>query len=292
MTKINEITAFLESLAPLSSQESYDNSGLIVGDDQTEVTGVLVSLDCIEKVVDEAIEIGANLIVSHHPIVFSGLKKLSGKTYIERVLIKAIKNDIAIYAIHTNFDNYRYGVNYEIAQRFKLKNTKVLKPQKGVMSKLICFVPRTHSEKVLNSMHQAGGGVIGDYSDVSFTGQGIGQFTPSSETKPFIGESGVNEKVEEDRIEIVVSNHQLKGVVKAMLASHPYEEVAYDVVALSNVNPYEGSGMIGELESPVSINDFLAQTKETFECGVIRHTELIKKEVRKLRFAEVQEVFC
>ena len=282
--KIKEITSYLESLAPVSSQESYDNSGLIVGSPSAEVSNVLISLDCIEATVDEAIEKGCELIIAHHPIVFKGLKKLNGKNYIERTVIKAIQNDIAIYAIHTNLDNYRFGVNHEIGKRIGLENVKILEPKQEVLSKLVCYIPKEHVEAVSQAMFDAGAGNIGDYDECGFTTSGEGTFRPNDSAQPFIGTSGDRSIVQEAKFEAVCSNHHLGKVVAAMIQTHPYEEVAYEVYPMKNGNSYEGSGMVGDLKSPMETMKFLMHLKETFRCGVIRHTNVHKETVQKVAY--------
>ena len=282
--KIKEITSFLESLAPLSSQESYDNSGLIVGDSNTEVNGALLSLDCTEDVVQEAIDLGVNLIISHHPIIFGGLKKLNGKNYVERTVIKAIKNDIAIYAIHTNLDNYRFGVNAEIGKRLNLENLKVLAPKQNILNKIIVFCPEENVQEVSQAMFEAGAGKIGDYEECSFEQTGQGYFKPVNDAKPTIGEIDKRESVKEKRIETLCSSHKTASVLSAMKEAHPYEEVAHDIVPLINKNQFEGAGMIGELSSSVSTIDFLHQLKDIFNCDCIRHTKINKEKVKKIAF--------
>tara|TARA_B110000902_G_scaffold43775_1_gene48348 strand:+ start:121505 stop:122602 length:1098 start_codon:yes stop_codon:yes gene_type:complete len=284
MTKIREVTSYLESLAPLSSQETYDNCGLIVGDPNVEVNGVLLSLDCIEKTVEEAVELGCNLIIAHHPIVFKGLKKINGSDYIQRTVIKAIKNDIAIYAIHTNLDNYRFGVNYEIGSRLGLKNLRILSPKSNILNKITCFVPNDHLESVSKAMFDAGAGTIGDYSNCGFSSEGVGTFLPNENAKPFEGENGKLSKVTETRFEVVCSRHTTEAVISAMIAAHPYEEVAYDISATVNSNPYQGSGMVGELEKEVDETEFLNFVKKEFKCGVIRHTDLMGEPIKKVAF--------
>lgn len=282
--QIREITNYLESLAPISSQESYDNSGLIVGDPTMEVSNVLLSLDCVEATVEEAIEKGCELIIAHHPIVFRGLKKLNGKNYIERTVLKAIKNDIAIYAIHTNLDNYRFGVNHEIGRRIGLKNVRVLEPKQEVLSKVICYVPQEHANSVSQAMFDAGAGKIGDYDECGFQTKGEGSFRPNDAAKPFTGVSGERSQVAEVKFETVCSNHALGKVITAMVSAHPYEEVAYEVFPMTNVNAYEGSGMVGELEEAWDTETFLKHIKETFHCGVIRHTALVSKTIQKVAY--------
>jgi dinuclear metal center YbgI/SA1388 family protein len=282
--QIREITSYLESLAPISSQESYDNSGLIVGNANAEVTNVLISLDCVEATVDEAIEKGCELIIAHHPIVFKGLKKLNGKNYIERTVLKAIKNDIAIYAIHTNLDNYRFGVNYEIGKRIGLKNTRVLQPKNDVLSKLVCYIPVDHADAVSQAMFDAGAGSIGDYDECGFRTEGQGTFRPNDSANPFIGAAGERSLVKEVKFEAVCSTHILGKVVQAMIAAHPYEEVAYEIFPMLNTNSYEGSGMFGTLEQPMETTAFLEHIKETFNCGVIRHTAPISNTVKTVAY--------
>ena len=281
---IKEITNYLETIAPISSQESYDNCGLIVGDETNECSGVLVSLDCIEKTVQEAIAKGVNLIIAHHPIVFKGLKKINGKNYIERTVVKAIKNDIAIYALHTNYDNYLNGVNAEIADRIGVSNPRVLEPKKDVLSKIVVFVPLDHKENVAEAMFKAGAGEIGNYSNVGFSIEGVGTFLPMEKATPFKGEKNELSIENEIRFEVLVSNHKLSNVISALLQTHPYEEVAYEVYDIRNNNQNEGSGMIGMLDTPMETMAFLQMIKERFNCGVIKHTEIIKKEISKVAF--------
>lgn len=278
--KIKEITNYLESLAPLSSQESYDNCGLIVGEANTEVSNVLISLDCIEVTVEEAIELGCELIIAHHPIVFRGLKKLNGSNYIEKTVIKAIQNNIAIYAIHTNFDNYRFGVNDEIADRLNLINRKILDPKSQVLSKIAFFVPNENKYEVLNAMFEAGAGEIGNYSDCSFQSTGTGTFKPTEGANPFDGEIGQLSTVEETKVEVICSQHHLGKVLSAMHLNHPYEEVAHEIYNIQNKNQFEGSGMIGEFEVEKDEIEFLKEVKSVFNCGVIRHTELLGKKIK------------
>lgn len=282
--RIKEITSYLETLAPLSSQESYDNCGLIVGDANSEVTGAIISLDCIEATVQEAIDKECNLIIAHHPIVFGGLKKLNGKNYIERTVIKAIKNDIAIYAIHTNLDNYQFGVNHEIGNRLGLENLKVLAPKKNVLSKLVCFCPEDSSSRVLNAMFEAGAGQIGNYSECSFVTEGKGSFKPGDGSNPVVGEKDELSTVDERRMEVLVSNHLTSQVVSAMKKAHPYEEVAYELYPISNENQNEGSGMYGDLKEPIELSEFLNQIKVKFNCGGIRYTENTGYLIKRVAF--------
>jgi dinuclear metal center YbgI/SA1388 family protein len=282
--KLSSIISLLESKAPLSSQESYDNSGLIVGDRQMEVNGALLSLDCTEEIVDEAIALGVNLIIAHHPIVFKGLKQLNGKNYVERTVIKAIKNDIAIYAIHTNLDNYNRGVNYEIGNRLGLKNLQILAPKKGELVKIMVFTPLDALDKVAQAMFAAGAGSIGDYKECSFETQGVGAFLPTGSAEPAIGKLGEREEVEEKKLELLCSSHQLSKVIAAMKSAHPYEEVAHDIIPLLNQNQDEGAGMIGELDEEMDVVTYLSNVKKAFQCGAIKYTKTTKRKVKKIAF--------
>ena len=279
---IKEITDYLESLAPLGSQESYDNSGLICGDKNRKLTNALISLDCLETTVDEAIEKGCNLIISHHPIVFKGLKKLNGKNYVERVIIKAIKHDVALYAIHTNLDNYKYGVNKKIGDLLGVKDPQILAPGTQTLEKLSVFTPVSHKEEVLNAMFKAGAGHIGNYSECSFGSEGTGSFKANGSATPFVGEKDQRHYEPEIKLEVLISRHKKGQIISHMIQAHPYESVAYDIVPINNSNHDEGAGMYGELDEPMPVTDFLNHLKSTFDCGVIRHTNLHQDTIKKV----------
>lgn len=279
---IKEITNHLEQLAPLPYQESYDNAGLIVGNANTSVSGILICLDSTEAIIDEAIAKGCNLVIAHHPIIFKGLKKLTGKNYIERTIIKAIKNDIAIYATHTNLDNVIGGVNFKIAQMLDLQQVKILSPKNQNLLKLVVFVPIENTKVVLNALHEAGAGVIGNYSHVSFTGEGTGAFRPNELANPTIGTANIDEEVHENRIEVIFPAHLKNQVLAAMYHTHIYEEVAHDITALENQNQEVGSGAIGELSEAMPEKDFLQYLKQKMTISVIRHTNLLGKSIKKI----------
>lgn len=282
--KASEIINFLEEWAPPSLQESYDNSGLIVGDRNTEVTGVLISLDCIESTLDEAISTGCNMVIAHHPIVFGGLKRFNGGNYVERTVIKAIKNDVLIYAIHTNLDNVQTGVNRMIGERLGLQNLKILQPKKGLLKKVVTFCPTDHAEKVRNAMFEAGAGKIGEYDSCSFNLSGTGTFRGSDNTNPHVGEPEELHSEAEVRIETIIPNHLQKAVLKAMQEAHPYEEVAYDMYPLENQWNEVGSGMIGELASPMASKDFFSHVKSNLEVPALRHTKVLSDNIQKVAF--------
>lgn len=280
--KIKDIISYLEEIAPLSFQESYDNSGLIVGDANQSVEKALISLDCTEEVVDDAIAKGCNLIISHHPIVFSGLKSLTGKNYIERTVIKAIKNNIALYAIHTNLDNILGGVSSKIADQLGLQNQAILRPKKGLLKKLTVLVPRGQLEDVRIALFKAGAGSLGQYDECSYNTAGYGTFRPLPGAKPFIGQQGTQERVEETKIEVVFQAHLERKILVAMFAAHPYEEVSYQITALENPNQYVGSGAIGNLEEPMEVNQFFQYLKEKLNLKVIRHTQTFNKPISRV----------
>ena len=281
-TRVGDIAAYLEQLAPRLYQESYDNSGLIAGNPDNDVSGVLVTLDCVEDVVDEAIQIGANLIVAHHPIVFKGLKRLNGSNYVERTVIKALRNDVAIYAIHTNLDNVHVGVNRKIAEKMGLKNCRILQPRKDTLLKLVTFIPKDHTEKVMSAVHAAGAGQIGNYKNCSFRLEGTGTFLPVGDAAPFVGDIGKPESVDETRIEVIFPAHLEHRVMSALRSAHPYEEVAYYLSTLVNENQEVGSGMIGELPIPMEPLEFLASLKKSMDLNVIRHTRPVDRPVLKV----------
>jgi dinuclear metal center YbgI/SA1388 family protein len=279
---VSSVTEYLETLAPRSYQEPYDNAGLITGNPIQKVKGILVSLDCTEEVVDEAISSGCNLIIAHHPIVFKGLKKLTGANYVERTIIKAIRNDIAIYAIHTNLDNVLSGVNAKICEKIGLLRHRVLIPRKDTLSKLVTFIPKEHTDKVLQAMHDAGAGQIGNYKNCSFRVLGTGTFMPDGQAKPFIGTPGTQEYVAEDRVEVILPTHLTGKVVHAMRSAHPYEEVAYYLEAVANENQEVGSGMIGELDVEMEPLEFLRSLKVRMDLTMIRHTKATAGKVKKV----------
>lgn len=282
MATVNDIVRFLNELAPFTYQESYDNSGLLVGDPEMEVSGVVVALDMTEAVVDAAIAQGANVVLAHHPIIFKGLKRLTGSNYVERTVMKAIRHGIALIAAHTNLDNYRFGVNHVISEKLGLKNTRILVPKEASLLGLTVFVPGSHAESLRVALGEAGAGSIGEYDQCSFSSSGTGRFRPLENSNPHIGKTGELESVSEERVSVILEKHQLSAVLKAMVANHPYEEVAHEIVALNNENQYVGSGMVGELSEPMRTLDFLRFVKESFQCGAIRYTSPVKTDVKRI----------
>lgn len=272
--KINELTRFLEEIAPLALQESYDNSGLLVGDPETEVTQALIALDCTEEVVEEAIKEGCNLIITHHPIIFKGLKRITGANYIERVVIKAIRHGIALYAIHTNLDNVTGGVNSKIADKLGLEAQAILSPKQNTLKKLAVFVPRSHVEQVRQSLFDAGAGQIGNYDECSFNAAGYGTFRAGQTAQPHVGEIGEQHREEETRIEVIFPAHLERNIILSMYEAHPYEEVAYDLYKLENVYREVGSGMIGNLPEAIAPVAFFELLKQNLGVKMIRHTAL------------------
>lgn len=280
--RIKDIISALEDWAPRSLQEDYDNSGLQVGDPNAEISAAMVCLDCTEAVVEEAAATGCGLIISHHPVIFRGLKSLSGGGYVERTILAAIKHNIALYAIHTNLDNVGSGVNHEIGLRLGAQNMQVLVSKAGQLRKLQVFVPVAHAETLRNALFAAGAGHIGAYDECSFGLEGKGTFRPGAGSKPFVGESGERHAEAELRLEMVYPTTSERAVVAALMATHPYEEAAYDLLPLLNTNAQLGTGMIGDLPEALAEEEFLAKVKEAFGLKVVRHTRLLEKPVKRI----------
>ncbi len=281
---INEIIKSIEEVAPLSLQEAYDNAGLIVGNPKQECSAALITLDITEDVIDEAIQKKANLIISHHPIVFGGLKKITGRNMVERCVIKAIKNDIALYAAHTNLDNVLQGVNGRIAQKLGLKNCKILAPKQGELRKLVTFVPKANAQKVRLAIFEAGAGHIGEYDQCSYNVEGKGTFRASENANPYVGNIGELHVEEEIRIETVYPKMIENKVLAEMFKAHPYEEVAYDIYPLQNKWETTGSGMIGELPEAIPAMAFLQKVKDIFAVGCVKYTKPVKDKIKKVAF--------
>jgi dinuclear metal center YbgI/SA1388 family protein len=279
---IKDIVFQLESLAPLSYQESYDNAGLITGDASWPCTGILVTLDCTEAVIEEAVANGCNLVVAHHPIIFTGLKKITGSNYVEKTVIASIKNNIAIYAIHTNLDNVKEGVNGKMADRLALQNCTVLSYKRSVLRKLFTFVPVEHAEKLRDALFAGGGGEIGRYSECSFNVEGRGSFKANEGTNPYVGKEGERHYENEVKVEVIYPAYLEDGLLRSMRQAHPYEEVAFDVVALENTHPGIGSGLIGDLPEEMAETAFLSMLKSQFGLQMVRHTPFTGKKVKKV----------
>lgn len=279
---ISEIINVLETTAPLSLQESYDNCGLLTGNKKIECTGILITLDVTEETVYEAAQNNCNLIVAHHPLIFKGLKKITGNNSVERTVIAAIKRDIAIYAIHTNLDNVLHGVNGKIASLLGMKNIRPMSAKEQVLKKLAVYVPHSHKEIVLNALFNAGAGNIGKYSECSFQTEGNGSFKAGSDTNAFVGTIGTRHIEPETKIEVIFPYWLQHNIISAMKTVHPYEEVAFDIFALENEYADTGSGVVGELEQPISVSNFFDELKIKFKLPLIRHTKLLKDTIQKI----------
>jgi dinuclear metal center YbgI/SA1388 family protein len=280
--KIKEIISVLEEMAPLAYAEDFDNVGLLVGEQETEAIGVLVCHDALENVIEEAIAKKCNLVVCFHPILFSGLKKITGKNYVERAVIKAIKNDIAIYAVHTALDNHQEGVNKIFCKALGLINTKVLIPKQHFIRKLVTYTIPENAEEVRNALFNAGAGTIGNYENCSFNSKGIGTYMGNEHSNPQIGERFEFVQGDEIKIEVTFEKHLENKILKALFKSHAYEEVAYEIYELQNQHQNIGLGMIGELETPMEAEAFLHFAKEKMQCGGIRHSDFTGKKIKKV----------
>jgi len=280
--KIKDIISCIEEFAPLSLQESWDNAGLQVGDSSAEIESAVITIDVTEAVVDDAIRNGDKLIIAHHPLIFSGIKKLTGKNDVERTLLKAIKNDIAIYAAHTNIDVVQNGVSWKMAEKLGLKHVKTLSPTSGLLKKLVTFVPVEHADNVRDAISLAGAGNIGNYDSCSFKTEGLGSFRGNELSNPFVGGKGELHFEAEVRIETIFPSYLQGKIIAALLKNHPYEEVAYDIYPLENIHHYIGLGVVGILEEPVDLKDFLRQLKATFNCEAIRYSGTRTNKIQKV----------
>ncbi len=278
--RIKEILQTIEQLAPLPLQEDFDNSGLQAGDQNREATGALVAIDVTENVVDEAIALGCNLIITHHPLAFRPFKSLTGKNYVERCMMQAIKNDIAIYAAHTNLDNARGGVNYKLAEMLELQNVKILQPKENALLKFVTTVPLQHADSVRNALFNAGAGHIGNYDSCSYNLTGEGTFRAQAGAHPHIGEIDALHVEPEVRIETVIPVMKKEEVLRALLAVHPYEEPVFDLYPIANEWTQSGSGVVGVLPEPMPEQEFLYLLKDIFNLPTIRHTKIRGKDIR------------
>jgi len=282
--KLNQLLSELNQWAPLSLQESYDNSGLLVGNPDQEISRVLITLDIIEETITEAINGNFDLIISHHPIIFKGLKSLTGKTPEELAIISAIKNDIAIIAMHTNLDNVMHGVNARIASNLNLKNSKILSPVSGKLKKLVVFVPENHLAEFRQAIFETGAGRIGEYDQCSYGTNGTGTFRGNENTNAFVGKKNTFHEEAEVRFETIFPDYIQQRLIKTLYEAHPYEEPAYDLYTLDNIHPQIGAGMIGELEEPMDEEMFLKYVKERMNTKCIRHTKRRNKPIRRVAF--------
>ncbi|MBK1895730.1 Nif3-like dinuclear metal center hexameric protein [Chryseobacterium paridis] len=279
---ISEVISEIEKRIPIQQAEDFDNVGLLCGTPQREVTGILVCHDALENVVEEAIQKSLNLIVCFHPIIFSGLKSLTGKNYVERAVLKAIENKIAIYAIHTAFDNDFFGVNAGICNHLGLKNVKILQPKKNNLKQLTVFVPKDYSEQVKESLFSAGAGNIGFYDECSFSINGNGTFRPVAGSNPFSGQQNIRENADENMVSVIFESYKQGQIISAMKNAHPYEEVAYQIYSLDNENQFSGLGMYGEFEEEMNEEDFLKFVKNQFNLQVIKHSGFNNKKIKRV----------
>jgi dinuclear metal center YbgI/SA1388 family protein len=263
-------------------QENYDNSGLLIGLEETEISGILICLDISRDVLDEAIVKKCNLVISHHPLIFSGLKSITGRSETERLVMKALKESIAIYALHTNLDNHNEGVNHFLCQKIGIQQPEILKPMPGILRKLATFCPVSHATTVREALFNAGAGHIGNYDSCSFNSNGEGTFRALEGATPFVGEPGKLHTEAEVRIETIFPVHLENIIINALKRAHPYEEVAYDIYPITNPNSKIGAGMIGNLQNEMDAREFLLGIKNILQTGCIRHTELKNKKVQRV----------
>lgn len=278
--KIKAICKLVEDLAPLPYAEDFDNVGLLVGDAEQQATGVLVTLDTLENVVEEAIAKDCNLILSFHPIIFKGLKKLTGSSYVERVVMKALKHDIAIYAIHTALDNVMDGVNRGICERLGIEKPRILIPKQESLLQLTTYIPPANADALREALFTHGAGSIGNYSKCSFTLKGKGSFEAQEGANPTLGEIGRTHYEEEEMVRVVLDKKDKGPVLNALFSAHPYEEVAYELTRLENERQDVGMGMIGNLKQALGEKEFLDLLKDRMKTPVVRHSEFRGKPVK------------
>lgn len=280
--KLQQIISVLEEMAPTAYAEDFDNVGLLVGNPNQEISGILVCHDALESVIDEAISANCNLVVCFHPIIFSGIKKITGKNYVERAVIKAIKNDIAIYSVHTGYDNHKDGVNKIICDTLGIKNPKILVEKENFIYKLVTYVPTTEAELLRNALFEAGAGSIGNYDRCSFNSIGKGTYRGNDDSNPVVGKKHEYIQAEEVKVEVTFEKHLQHKILKTLAENHPYEEVAYEVIQTSNKHQQIGLGMIGELEEAQDEESFLLFVKQKMQAGGIRHSEFLNKKVKRV----------
>lgn len=280
--KIQEIISVIENWAPKAYAEDFDNVGLLVGQSEAECTGVLITHDVLENVIDEAVAKKLNFIVCFHPIIFSGLKKLTGKTYVERIVAKAIKKDIAIYAIHTALDNLNKGVSNTLAIALGLTNIEVLIPKQNTLKKLTTYVPKKNSTTLLEKLYHAGAGAIGNYDECSFVTSGIGSFRGNENSRPHLGKQMIREEIEEVQLNLVFKKHLEQNIIKTLFENHPYEEVAYQVFSLDNTNQEIGMGSVGILKKEMTEEEFLKWVGEKLDTKFLRHSAISNRKIKKV----------
>jgi dinuclear metal center YbgI/SA1388 family protein len=281
--KVQEIITLIETVAPLSLQEEYDNAGLIIGNANMDVTGALICLDVNEQIIEEAIKLNYNLIISHHPLIFKGLKKINGKNSTENCVILAIRNNLAIYAAHTNLDNVLVnGVNAALADKLHLSKRSVLRPADKKLMKIICFVPEMHAAAVRNALCEAGAGKIGNYDSCSYNSMGYGTFKALEHANPFVGEKNKIHTENEIRMELIFHSYQKANIIRALYNAHPYEEPAFDIISLENTSDSIGSGLMGEFENEMEISDFLNLLKTSLNASLLRFSPGNSKQIRRV----------
>ena len=280
--QVSDITAILEELAPVQLQESYDNSGLLLGSPDQQVNGILIALDMTEEVLEEALDRKCDLVITHHPLIFSSLKKITGQSATERIIASAIRQQLAIYAIHTNLDNVHAGVNRILSEKIGITDPRILSPKEDLLSKLVTFCPAGNAQKVRLALFEAGAGRIGNYDSCSFNLEGTGSFRGSDEANPFVGEKGKLHFEPEVRIEVIFPRYLERKILNSLIEAHPYEEVAFDIYPLSNSYPVVGAGMVGSLPAEMDELDFLRHLKSVTGTGCVRHSPLTGRKIKKV----------
>jgi dinuclear metal center YbgI/SA1388 family protein len=272
MPTIRDIADALEQWAPPGSAQSYDNVGLQVGDASRSVERAVLALDCTPAVVEEAERQGAELIITHHPLLFQPLSAVTTDDYESAVALRLAEAGIALYSAHTNLDAAPGGVSFALAKRLGLTDVGFLDGFDETLYKLATFVPADHFDAVRSALADAGAGRIGDYEACAFAHEGTGFFRPGDAANPHIGTAGGDlESADEVKLEVEVARWDLGGVLGALQDAHPYEEVAYDVYPVQQKNSRAGLGAVGRLASPESLSDFLGRVADRLDAGSLRY---------------------
>lgn len=280
--KARDIISTIEELAAVQLQESFDNSGLLIGSGEEEVTGVLICLDVTMPVIDEAIEKGFNMIVSHHPMIFNAIKRINMSNVKDEMIVKAIKNDIVIYAAHTNIDSSMPGVSSVLGKALGLTNISILHPKSDFLCKILVYVPNNHADIVRKAIFNSGGGCIGNYDSCSFNSEGVGTFRGNSESNPFVGRKNELHQEPETRIEFMIPRYMQNKVLRAITEAHPYEEPAFDIIPLNNKLMNKGLGVVGDLIEPMSEIEFLDMVKATINLKALRHSKIRGRMIKRV----------
>ncbi|MBI4536287.1 MAG: Nif3-like dinuclear metal center hexameric protein [Ignavibacteriae bacterium] len=279
---VREIQDVIEHWAPREIAWGQDNVGLQIGNPASRLLGILIALDVTEKIITEARRHRANLIISHHPLLFKAPRSITPRNQVGRCIDALVKSGIALYSAHTNLDFAHGGTSWAIAEALGLTAVDFLYKPYKVQRKIVTFVPTDHVDRVAVAMAEAGAGRIGNYDNCSFRMLGTGTFKANERANPVVGSKNVLEKVAETRLEMVVDQWLVPGVLKALKQAHPYEEVAHDVYPTENESDAFGMGIIGMLVRPMTLKSLLALIKKKLGARALRCTGSLNHKVSRI----------